>query len=132
MHESGDIPDAIWSKFNHPRVYQRLLTELLTQTRVINIKTEYPRNILVSLRSGKYSVMEKVAERIMKVWDAREKASEKVLFLFSVNGSKKYCGVAEMSAPWEREDKIQDWEENPASNPCVGYVHFRRCPENFS
>lgn len=92
-------------------------------TRVINIKTEYPRNILLSLKHGKYSVMAKVAERITKVWEAREKTAEKVLFLFSVNGSKKFCGVAEMSGAWNRDDSIVEWESNPESAPCVGYVH---------
>lgn len=64
--------------------------------------------------------MEKVAQRIMGVWEARHEASEKVLFLFSVNGSKKFCGVAEMCGPWKPDDNIPNWEHNPESNPCVG------------
>lgn len=67
--------------------------------------------------------MARVAERIMKVWEAREKAAEKVLFLFSVNGSKRFCGVAEMSGSWDREDSIAEWESNPESAQCVGYEH---------
>ena len=102
------------------------------QTRVVNIKTEYPRNIITALKTGQYSVMAKVAERIMKVWEAREKSSEKVLFLFSVNGSKKFCGVAEMSGPWEREKNIATWEDNPESNPSIGYVHLQAHAKNFN
>lgn len=89
---------------------------------MINVKTEYPRNVLLSLKYGKYAVMQKVAERIMKVWNSREDSTEKVLFLFSVNGSKKYCGVAEMSGPWEENGHIPNWEHNPESDPCVGTI----------
>ncbi|KAK4502789.1 hypothetical protein PRZ48_006215 [Zasmidium cellare] len=91
-------------------------------TRVINIKTEYPRNILISIKTGKYSVMASVAERIMTVWEARGSSSEKVIFLFSINGSKKFCGAAEMSSEWNREVDMPDWEQNPTSKPCVGHI----------
>ena len=39
----------------------------------------------------------------MTVWEARGSSSEKVIFLFSINGSKKFCGAAEMSSEWNRE-----------------------------
>lgn len=93
---------------------------ICVQTRVVNIKTEYPDNILRSIQEGKYSLMEKIAERIMQVWNAREDPAEKVLFLFSINGSKKFCGIAEMSGPWDRHAAIKGWKEHRDGLPCVG------------
>lgn len=91
------------------------------QTRVVNIKSEFPGNVIKSVRVGRYSVIEKVAERIMKIWTARHDWSEKVLLLFSINGSKKFCGIAEMSGPWDTQIPVEGWEENPsAKNKCVG------------
>ena len=77
--------------------------------------------MITSIRQGKLSVMAKVAERIMKIWDMRLDTNEKVLMLFSVNGSKKFCGIAEMSGPWDPNTAVDGWEVNPAaSKPCVG------------
>jgi hypothetical protein len=82
--------------------------------------------------------MDKVAARIMQLWEARESAKtkdandktgddkdandrgandkevedkdakakvgvakDKILFVFSINGQKSYCGLAEMSGPWK-------------------------------
>ncbi|CAK4034049.1 YTH domain-containing family 3 [Lecanosticta acicola] len=89
-------------------------------TRVVNIKTEFPENVLKSIQEGKYSVMEKIADRIMQVWNAREDPAEKVLFLFSINGSKKFCGIAEMSGPWDRNGSIKGWKDNQTALPSVG------------
>lgn len=87
---------------------------------MVNIKTDSPDNILLSIRCGKYSVLEKVSERIMTAWNARKSPSEKVLFLFSVNGGKKYTGIAEMRDKWDREMVIDGWEENTDGPGCVG------------
>jgi hypothetical protein len=87
---------------------------------VVNIKTDISKNILLSIRCGKYAVLQKVSERIMKAWNAREHASEKVLFLFSVNGGKKYVGLAELSGPWDPNMEIEDWDNHADSPKCVG------------
>jgi hypothetical protein len=57
-------------------------------------------------------VLQKVSERIMEVWDARKDPQEKVLCLFSVNSSKKYCGIAELSGPWDPQMEIDGWESS--------------------
>ena len=102
---------------------QRLHCVWLTnrQTRIINVKSEFPSNVITYIRLGKLSVMAKVAERIMKIWDMRLDTNEKVLMLFSVNGSKKFCGIAAMSGPWDPNVPVDGWEVNPAAkSPCVG------------
>lgn len=90
------------------------------QTRIINIKTEFPRNLIKSVVAGKYSVIQKVAQRISKVWESRSIEGEKILFLFSVNGSKRYSGIAELSGDWIGNDSMEDWENSPESEPCLG------------
>lgn len=64
--------------------------------------------------------MERISERIMSVWNERVDASEKVLFLFSVNGSKKFSGLAEVSGPWDPNSFIEGWVENLESHGCSG------------
>lgn len=67
--------------------------------------------------------MRKVADRIMQVWEAREDPAEKVIFLFSINGSKRFAGLAEMCGPYNPEDSIADWiDASDATAPSVGYV----------
>lgn len=48
--------------------------------------------------------MDRVANRIMEFWKARSGKKDKVLLVFSVNGQKSYCGLAEMSGPFELDD----------------------------
>ncbi|KXT03646.1 hypothetical protein AC578_5131 [Pseudocercospora eumusae] len=138
----------VWSERSHPRSLRRGLKDpkaeweeafdgaltILTAvnpehfqmplgTRIINVKSEFPSNVITSIRQGKLSVMAKVAERIMKIWDMRLDTNEKVLMLFSVNGSKKFCGIAEMSGPWDPNTPVDGWEVNPAAaKPCVGSI----------
>jgi hypothetical protein len=64
--------------------------------------------------------MEKVSERIMKVWDAKPDPSHKILLLFSVNGGKRYSGLAELTGPWDPRASIVGWTKNPEGNSCVG------------
>ena len=67
--------------------------------------------------------MRKVADRIMQVWEAREDPAEKVIFLFSINGSKRFAGLAEMCGPYNPDDSIADWiDASDATAPSVGYV----------
>lgn len=55
--------------------------------------------------------MDRVANRIMEFWEARSGNKDKVLLIFSVNGQKSYCGLAEMSGPWELdESKVQGFK----------------------
>jgi hypothetical protein len=84
------------------------------------MKTEFSDNILLSIRCGKYSLQQKVSERIMEVWKARKDPSEKVLCIFSVNGSKKYSGVAELSGPWDAQMTIDGWENSATGARCSG------------
>ena len=44
--------------------------------------------------------MDKVGERMNLLWDARETKNVKVFLLFSINGQKSYCGLAEMTGHW--------------------------------
>jgi len=56
----------------------------------------------------------------MEIWDAREHASQKILFLFAVNAHKHFCGVAEMSGPWDPEGAVSVWEEGDKGAASVG------------
>lgn len=56
----------------------------------------------------------------MGVWDARQHVNEKVLFLFAINGMKQFCGLAEMSGPWDPEAHIDGWEDNSAGAGSTG------------
>jgi len=70
------------------------------------------------VRQGVWSTLEAVSKRIMHVWESREHRSEKVLFLFAINGTKQFCGVAEMSGPWDPQGQVDGWVEgtNGAGN----------------
>lgn len=63
----------------------------------------------------------------MAIYKARGDPREKVIFLFSVNGSKKFCGMAEMSGEWEDTGPIDDWTDNPDGAKAHGYVEAFRC-----
>ncbi|PPJ50351.1 hypothetical protein CBER1_05901 [Cercospora berteroae] len=89
-------------------------------SRVINIKTEFPQNLVASVRLGKYSVMKKISERIMAVWNRYGGTEQKIFFLFSVNGSKKFSGLGELAGPWDKQSFLDGWSENPESHGCVG------------
>ena len=55
--------------------------------------------------------MEKVGTRIMRLWDARKSPEDKVFLIFSVNGYKSYCGLAEMSGPFDVGGKnLEDFQ----------------------
>ena len=70
------------------------------QSRAICIKTDFVENIQWSVQKGLWTAMEKVGERINQLWDARETNEVKVYLLFSINGQKSYCGLAEMTGSW--------------------------------
>ena len=57
-------------------------------------------NISWSIQTGLWVAMDKVGERMMRLWDAKPNAHDKIYLLFSVNGQKSYCGLAEMRGPW--------------------------------
>ena len=65
-----------------------------------------------------WSTLESVSKRIMDIWNARGDEKEQVLFIFSLNGSKQYCGLAEMTAPWDENGRIEGWEDG--STGCTG------------
>ncbi|KAF1350753.1 hypothetical protein BDV97DRAFT_368473 [Delphinella strobiligena] len=80
-------------------------------SRVVCIKTTSVTNILMSLKNGVWACPDPVTERIMKLWNARASDSEKILFLFSVPGSKHYCGLAEVTSI--EVDEITDfWDDH--------------------
>ncbi|KAF2215128.1 hypothetical protein CERZMDRAFT_105035 [Cercospora zeae-maydis SCOH1-5] len=140
-----DDEDGSWTEGEHPQCLRRALKDpeadweeafegavavlanmnpqqfhFPANSRVVNIKTEFPQNLIVSLRLGKYSVMAKVSERIMAVWNRCNGTSQKVFFLFSVNGSKKFSGLAELTGPWDKQSFVDGWSENPESHGCAG------------
>lgn len=86
---------------------------------VINIKTEFVDNLVASVKASRYSCMDKVSERIMEVYNSRS-PTQKLLFMFSVIGGKKFSGLAEMSGPWDPSHFLSDWLLNPACPPCTG------------
>ncbi|KAK3110396.1 hypothetical protein LTR53_015364 [Teratosphaeriaceae sp. CCFEE 6253] len=53
----------------------------------------------------------------MQIWDARVEDTEKVFFLFSINGTKQYCGLAEVSGPWNPNMQVEGW-----TDPSSGFV----------
>ncbi|KAK5119759.1 hypothetical protein LTR85_007335 [Meristemomyces frigidus] len=91
-------------------------------TRVINIKTDFANNVHYSVQTGVWSTLEKVSERIMQVWDARRDPKEKVLFLFAINGARNFCGIAEMSGPWDASGHIDGWSEKTKGAGSVGTI----------
>ena len=64
------------------------------------IKTDFVSNVQAAVQKNRWVTMEKVGNRIMRLWEARKSPTDKVFFLFSVNGYKSYCGLAEMSGPF--------------------------------
>lgn len=87
---------------------------------MINIKTEFVTNIQYAARTGMYSTIEKSSMRIMEVWDARKDPREKILFLFAVSGSGRFCALAEMSGPWDPNGHIECWQETDSGAGSVG------------
>lgn len=57
----------------------------------------------------------------MAIYKARGDPREKVVFLFSVNGSKKFCGLAEMCGSWDPLGIIHGWKENDGGAKVYGY-----------
>ena len=87
---------------------------------MVNIKTDIVQNIQYSVRAKVWSTLEKVSMRLMDLWNKREKG-EKIYFLFAVNSSSAFCGLAEMSGPWDKDARIEAWAENAKSSAyCVG------------
>ncbi len=87
------------------------------QTRIVNIKTEYTENVLYSIQQSLWTTLRPISERIMQIWDARVEDTEKVFFLFSINGTKQYCGLAEVSGPWNPNMQVEGW-----TDPSSGFV----------
>lgn len=80
-------------------------------SRVVCIKTDFVENIHWSVQTGTWAVMDKVAGRIMQLWDARVGKEDKVLLVYSINGQKSYCGLAEMAGPWKpSEDNFESFK----------------------
>jgi hypothetical protein len=74
------------------------------------IKTDYVNNIYWAIQNSKWAAMDKVGARIMRLWDQCREKGERILFLFSVNGAKSYCGIAEMNGPYKFENDLHGWE----------------------
>lgn len=57
--------------------------------------------------------MTKVGNRIMRVWEtSKADPGSKVYLLFSVNGQKSYCGLAEMSGDFVEGEPVPGWCKN--------------------
>ncbi|KAK3638348.1 hypothetical protein LTR56_013177 [Elasticomyces elasticus] len=80
-------------------------------TRVVNIKTEFPENVHHAIQQRIWTTLKAISERIMKVWESRRDPKEKVFFLFSINGQKQFCGLAELSGPWDPEALVEGWTD---------------------
>ncbi|KAK0324996.1 hypothetical protein LTR82_003982 [Friedmanniomyces endolithicus] len=86
-------------------------------SQIVNIKTEFVENIHHAIREKMWTTLETISKRISTVWNARRDPAEKVFFLFSINGQKQYCGLAEVCGPWNRETLIEGW-----TDPSCGFV----------
>lgn len=81
----------------------------MSQSRVVNIKIASTDDLILSIRTGRYSMPEQVGKRISQVWRLLQYTpSAKVLFLFSIGGHKQYCGLAEVPGPWSRSERLCD------------------------
>lgn len=58
-------------------------------------------NVGLAYIRGEWVIEDRVAERLMQLWNAREASSDNIYFLVSVNGAKSYCGLAEMVGAWK-------------------------------
>nr|POE74647.1 hypothetical protein CFP56_37178 [Quercus suber] len=139
--ELANVPAPVYRQDNHPQGWKRVVSvpgarieeafegahEIVRSlnpeyflmphgTRVVNIKTDHIENMHIAIQRGVWSTLDKVSRRIMVVWNARHSPEEKVLLLFAVNGSKSYCGLAEMSGSYDPEDSVDGWQ----GNSCVG------------
>ncbi|KAK4998732.1 hypothetical protein LTR66_002099 [Elasticomyces elasticus] len=79
-------------------------------SKVINIKTDSEANVVTSLRNGVWSCPGPVNARVVKVWENRQSTKEQVLLLFSVSGSKQFCGIAEMRGPLDVDRVTDGWQ----------------------
>ncbi|KAK3618943.1 hypothetical protein LTR22_026175 [Elasticomyces elasticus] len=80
-------------------------------TRVVNIKIEFLENVHHAIQQRIWTTLKAISERIMKVWESRRDPKEKVFFLFSINGQKQFCGLAELSGPWDPEALVEGWTD---------------------
>ncbi|KAK0338257.1 hypothetical protein LTR91_015167 [Friedmanniomyces endolithicus] len=86
-------------------------------SQIVNIKTEFVENIHHAIREKMWTTLETISKRINMVWNARREPTEKVFFLFSINGQKQYCGLAEVCGPWSPDTLIEGW-----TDPSCGFV----------
>ena len=100
------------------------------QSRVICIKTDFVENIHWAIKHGRWVVMDRVAARIMQLYEARAGKKDKLLLIFSVNGQKSYCGLAEMSGPWiDDEGKTEGFKtKKEGGSKTWGYATPSFCP----
>ena len=80
-----------------------------------------------SLNCSTWSTLEKVSERIENVWHDRGAAGEKVFLLFAVNGTKQYCGLAEMTGTYQRNGTVESW--TAGDKGYKGYVTLSAQPQ---
>ncbi|GAB7350377.1 hypothetical protein MBLNU459_g1002t3 [Dothideomycetes sp. NU459] len=78
-------------------------------SRVVSIKSVVVSNILLSLRTGVWACPDPVKTRIVKLAESRSSEEEKILFLYSVPGSKHFCGLAEMLS-YQSGMSTDQWE----------------------
>ncbi|KAF2724823.1 hypothetical protein K431DRAFT_291471 [Polychaeton citri CBS 116435] len=92
---------------------------------LICIKTETEQNFIWSVRHNKWGNNKKVNDRVQQAWNEKNDR-EKIYFLFSVNGSSQYCGLAEMVGSIQRDAELDGWEQNHEGAPTEGHIEQPR------
>jgi hypothetical protein len=91
------------------------------QSRLVCIKGALAKNFHFALRHDKLVMLKSVASRIMPIWDTLCKPYDRIIFLFSLNECKAYCGLAEMAGPWKPCETLPDeWEEEFKQSHAAG------------
>ena len=75
--------------------------------------------------------MDRVASRIMRLWNARKDDEDFVLLLFSINGGKSYCGLAKLTGPWIPGISIEGWVGEEGGSRVMGYDSFHTYPSHL-
>ncbi|THZ96449.1 hypothetical protein D6C82_07051 [Aureobasidium pullulans] len=80
-------------------------------SRVIAIKCNTLDDILLSHQIGLWATNRNVMDRIMELHNSRDDPSMKTLFLWSMPGSKNFCGLAELQA-YDADVQTEFWDKD--------------------
>ncbi|KAI9880440.1 MAG: hypothetical protein M1830_003082 [Pleopsidium flavum] len=76
---------------------------------VFGIKSTNEANVRASIRNGVWSSTGMGNNTLQRAWNLRKHNGQKIILIFSVNGSQKYCGMAEMSGPVNPDARPTIW-----------------------